>query len=141
MEIFYVPLHILALLYAVWNILHADHMAFTWIRGKSTLLEEAQVAKYHRGTWIALVLVIITGSLAFFDIRAGIVYPQFYIKMGFVLALIINSFVIGVLSKIPTKRTWASLSTQERLPLLLSGAVSTISWIGAAIMALFITVE
>lgn len=140
MEILYVPLHILALLFAAWNIVHADHLAFSWIRGKEPMLDAKKVAKYHKGTGIALVLVIITGTIAFLSIRSEIIYPQFYIKMGFVVALIINSFVIASLSKIPTKRTYASLSTQEKFPLMLSGAVSTISWLGAAVMALFITI-
>ena len=141
METFYVPLHLLVLAYAAWNIFHADHMGFNWMRGKVATLDDTQVRKYHRGTWIALVLAIVTGIFAFLNVRFIIVYPQFYIKMGFVIALIINSFVIGALSKIPTAKTFASLSTKEKLPLMISGAVSMASWVGAAIMALFIMPE
>ena len=141
MQILYVPLHLLALAYAAWNIVHADHMGFNWMRGKMATLDSKMVAKYHHGTWLGLILAIITGTLAFLSVRSQVVYPQFYIKMAFVTALVINSFVIGTLSKIPTIKTFASLSNKEKLPLLISGAVSTISWLGAAVMALFILAE
>ena len=138
MEILYVPLHLLSLAYAAWNIIHADHMGFNWMRGKVKTLDKKVVAKYHKGTWIGLIFAILTGIITFLSVRSQVVYPQFYIKMGFVTALVINSFVIGTLSKIPTTKTFTSMSTKEKLPLLISGAVSTISWGGAAIMALFI---
>ena len=141
METLYLPLHLLALAYAAWNIFHADHMGFNWVRGKVETLDGTQVKKYHRGTWVGLILAIITGIFAFLNVRYIIVYPQFYIKMGFVAALIVNSFVIGALSKIPTTKTFISLSTKEKLPLIISGGISMTSWVGAAIMALFIMPE
>jgi hypothetical protein len=141
MEILYVPLHLIALTYAAWNIVHADHMGLMWMRGKIQKLDSKLVTKYHKGTWIGLIFAILTGTLAFFSARPFIVYPQFYIKMTFVAILIINSFVIGNLSKIPSEKTFLSLSTREKTPLFISGGLSTISWIGAAIMALFIAAE
>lgn len=141
MEMLYVPLHLLALAYAAWNVAHADHLGFTWVRGKVTTLDKKTIAKYHKGTWVALILVIITGTITFLSVRSIVVYPQFYIKMGFVAALVVNSFVIGSLSKIPTTRTYTSLTMKEKLPLIISGVMSTISWIGAAVMALFILGE
>lgn len=141
MEIIYFPLHILSLFYVAWNVAHADHMGFSWIRGNVAKLDEAIVKKYHKATWIGLILMIVTGVLLFLPAQARIVYPQFYIKMGFVGALLINSIVIGKLSKTPTIKTFASLSTKEKIPLFISGAVSTISWVGAALMALFIFAE
>lgn len=141
MEILYVPLHILSLVYAAWNILHADHMGFNWMRGKVEKLDTLTVAKYHRGTWVGLILAIITGILAFLSVRSEIIYPQFYVKIGFVSVIVINSFLIGSLSKIPTRKTFDSLSKKEKLPLILSGGFSFLSWGGALIMALFIVAE
>lgn len=141
MEKLFVPIHILALLYSVWNIVHADHMGFNWMRGKIATLDKDTIEKYHKGSWIGLMAMIVTGLIIFSNVKANIIYPQFYIKMGFVTALVINGFVIGKLSSIPTKKTFASLSTKEKIPLFISGAVSTISWIGAVIMAGFILTE
>lgn len=141
MEILYIPLHILSLIYAAWNIFHAEHLRFNWIRGKAEKLDAITVAKYHKGTWTGLILAIVTGILAFLSVRSEIVYPQFYIKMGFVIVIIANSFAIGSLSKIPTQKTFASLSTQEKLPLMLSSGLSFLSWGGALIMASFIVSE
>lgn len=141
MEILYVPLHLASLAFAAWNIAHADHMAFTWMSGKTSLLDSKKVTKYHHGTWAGLILAIITGTITFFSVRSQIQYPQFYVKMAFVSALVINSFVIGKLSKIPTTKTYASLSFKEKLPLFISGAVSTISWLGALAGGFFILAE
>ena len=83
--------------------------------------------------------MIITGLFLFYPMREFLLSrPQFYIKMGFVLALCINSVAIGYFSKIPTKKTFASLSNKEKLPLFISGALSTISWIGAALAGLYL---
>mgnify|MGYP001582748426 CR=1 FL=1 len=62
--------------------------------------------------------------------------PAFYFKMFFVLALIVNAVVVGFLLNIATERSFASLSRRERIPLFISGGVSTISWIGAVLSAL-----
>lgn len=141
MEIIYVPIHIISLIYTMFNVAKADHMGFKWISGRVSVLDEKKVSKYHKGAWIGLILMIVTGSLIFSVVKANILYPQFYIKMGFVGALIVNGFVIGKLLKTSTKKSFASLSMQERIPFVLSGAVSTISWLGAATMALFILAE
>jgi hypothetical protein len=70
-----------------------------------------------------------------------IVYPQFAMKMGFVLVIVLNSFIIGQLIKIPTTKTFASLTTKEKIPLYLSGLLSFASWGGAIIAAMFILAE
>lgn len=61
--------------------------------------------------------------------------PAFLLKMAFVVTLFINGLVIGHLVKVATERSFASLSWRERLPLLVSGAVSTTAWIGAFVAA------
>lgn len=141
MEMFYIPLHLLALTYAVWNIVHADHMGIKWILGKVETLDAKKVAHYHKGTWLGLILAIVTGTIVFITTKETILYTQFYLKMEFVAALIINSFVIGKLSKIPTVKSFKSLTKKEKKMLFISGAISTISWLGAAITALFIVAE
>lgn len=140
-EIF-LPLHLISLAFAAFYIFQADHMGFNWIRGKVDTLPKDIVKKFHNRTWVGLILMIFTGFILFWPMREYLLTrPQFFIKMGFVVALFINSFVIGILSKTSTTKTYASLSSKEKLPLMISGAVSTISWLGATGMAFFLEQE
>lgn len=142
MEIIFLPIHLLTLLFIAFYVFQADHMGFNWIRGKVPMLDKATVEKYHKRTWIGLIIMIISGIGLFWPGREVLLArPQFFIKMGFVLALFINSFVIGILSKTSTTKTYASLTFSQRLPLMISGAVSTISWLGAFALAFFLEQE
>jgi hypothetical protein len=139
MEQIFLPLHLISLAYVAWNIFHADHMGFDWMRGKVATLDVSRVRKYHHGSWIGLGLMIATGFALFWPLREFLLTrPEFYVKMAFVITLICNGFVIGKLQNTATTKTFASLSATEKLPLIISGAVSTISWVGAAIMAFFL---
>ena len=133
------PLHFTSLLFVAWNVLNADHMGFNWIRGKVDKLDEKKVRTYHYGTWIGLGLMITTGLFLFWPSRDYLLTrPQFFVKMGFVVALIINGFIIGRLQKTAITKTYVSLSTKEKLPLFISGASSTLCWLGAATFAYFL---
>lgn len=135
----YLPLHLGVLLFVAWNTFRADHLGFDWIRGKKPMLNENEVHKYHTRVWIGLAGMIATGFLMFWPMREYLLErPQFLAKISFVLALIINGFVIGRLQKVSTTRKFTDLTLKEKLPLFISGAVSTISWISAAILAFFI---
>ena len=139
MEQLFLPLHLLSLAYVAWNIVHADHMGLNWMRGKVKVLNEAKVHMYHRGSWIGLALMFVTGLALFWPMREFLLTrPEFYTKMAFVVTLICNGVLIGNLKNKATMRTFASLSIEEKIPLFLSGAVSTISWLGAAVMAFFL---
>jgi len=114
-------------------------MGFEWIIGKRETLDEQTVRKLHRSTWIGLSGMIATGFLMFWPMREYLLgRPQFYTKMFFVLALIGNGFVIGRLQKVALTRPFTELTTREKAPLMISGAVSTLGWLGAATMAFFI---
>jgi hypothetical protein len=142
MEQIILPLHLLSLLYVAWNIVHADHLGFQWIRGKVLKLDEKKVYKYHKGSWIGLSLMITTGLLLFWPMREFLMTrPQFYIKMAFVVTLIVNGFVIGSLQKTATTKMFTSLTTREKIPLFVSGAVSTLAWFGAAATAFYLLPE
>lgn len=137
-EIF-LTLHLLVLTFVAWTVFHADHMGFNWITGKTRVLDEAKVKTLHRNTWLGLTGMIATGLLMFWPLHEYLLTrPQFYIKMFFVAALIANGFAIGNLQKIALTKSYAELTWGERLPLMISGAVSTLGWIGAATMAFFL---
>ncbi len=127
------PLHLATLAFLAWTIFHADHLAFSWIRGKVNMLRKEDLQKYHKRTWLGLVGMIVTGFILFWPLREYLLTrPQFYAKMAFVITLIINGFVIGHLQDVATKKWFKQLTLKEKLPLFISGAVSTLAWLGAA---------
>lgn len=133
------PLHILTLAFIAWNVFHADHMAFSWTTGKQSKLDAVLVKKYHYRIWAGLLGMIITGLLLFYPEREELLgRPQFYAKMGFVVALVLNSIAIGFLQKRAVEHSYKELSFGQRLPLFISGVVSTLGWLGAAGMAFFL---
>lgn len=130
MEKIFLPLHFIVLGFITWNVILADHLGFTWIRGKVKTLNASTVRKYHYRILAGLVLMIITGFFLFWPMREFLLTrTQFYVKMGFVSALIVNSFVISFLQVTSITKTYASLTFKEKLPLFVSGAVSTMCWI------------
>lgn len=127
------PVHLIILAFVVWTVAHADHMGFNWIRGKSRTLDEAKVRRLHIHTWLGLCGMILTGILLFWPLHEYLLTrPQFYVKMVFVAMLVINGFVIGSLQKVALTKSYAELTWKEKLPLMISGAVSTLGWLGAA---------
>jgi uncharacterized membrane protein len=136
------PLHLLILGFIAWNILKADHLGFSWIRGSTKTLDTKEVKKYHYRISIGLGLMVVTGLLLFWPMREYLLTrPQFYVKMTFVVTLIVNSFVIAYLQKIPTVKSFSSLSPQEKLPLFISGGISTAFWILTAVAGLYLIPE
>mgnify|MGYP003475676622 FL=1 len=134
-----VPLHLLSLLYVAWNIIRADHIGLSWMRGVTPTLDEKKVSKYHKHVWIGLGLMIFTGFLLFMPMREYLLTkPQFYVKMAFVVTLICNGFVIGKLYKTATTRTYNSLTTKEKAPLFISAAISIVCWLGAGFGGLYL---
>ncbi len=133
------PLHLITLGFIFWTIIHADHLAFNWIRGKVATLPKEKVQKYHRNTWMGLGGMILTGFLLFWPMREFLLgRPQFYAKMAFVVTLVANGFVIGHLQKIALLKSFKQLTFKEKIPLFISGGVSTLAWIGAALGGLFL---
>lgn len=133
------PLHILILIITAWTIFHADHLGFKWIRGNVRVLDEKLVRTYHRRIWIGLIGMIVTGVLMFLPMREYLLGRwQFLLKAFFVVALLANGFVIGSIQKLATRKAYSELTTHEKTPLFISGAVSSIGWAGAVCMAFFI---
>lgn len=131
--------HFLSLAFVLYTIARADYFGMLWIREKRKTLNEKKLRTLHTQAWIGLGLMITTGLTLFWPMKEYLLtLPQFYIKMAFVVTLICNGFVVGRLQKKASTRTFSSLSPRERTPLFISGAVSTLSWIGAIIAAFFL---
>ena len=139
MEFIFFPLHIITLLFIAWNVFHADHLAFSWTTSKTEKLDASLVKKYHYRVWAGLIGMIITGFFLFYPQRDYLLErPQFYVKMGFVLALVLNSVAIGFLQKRAVEYSYKELSFTQKLPLFISGGVSTLGWLGATVGAFFL---
>ena len=142
MEKMLLPLHFIVLGFTAWNIICADHMGFNWIRGKVSTLKSGEVKKYHYRVWIGLGLMILTGFFLFWPLREFLLTrTQFYVKIAFVAALIIKSFIIGYLQETAIIKTYASLSLKEKLPLFISGAFSTACWTLTAVAGFYLIPE
>jgi hypothetical protein len=135
-------LHMSALMLVLWNIASVAYAGLMWVRGKKTTLDIAFLKRRHHGAWMGYVCMVLTGIGIFSLVHSKIVYnPFFYIKMGFVIALFINGFAIGVYMKIASTKSYASLSHSEKIPLLITMLVSMSSWLGAMAVASFILPE
>ena len=119
-------------------ILFADHQGFEWLTGHKETLHPKTIGFVHNLTGAGLALMILSGLFLAWPIRDALfTNTAFLVKMGFVLLLIVNSYFIGKLMHTATERPFKSLSDSEKLPLFISGALSTIGWAGAFIAALY----
>ncbi len=141
MESLLTPLHIFFLFVAAVGILIADHSAFNWMRGKSEVISKRSLFMAHWIVTTALLGLVYTGLLLFWPQRDYLLtQPLFLVKMSFVAALLINAMVIEWLMHVAAVRPFNTLSTGQKMPLLISGAVSTLSWLGAGTMGLLLFV-
>lgn len=132
-------LHLSSLALAVGGILYADTLAFSWMRGKKDTLWRTHLLRAHYIVSAALILLILSGTYLFWPMHTYLLHqPLFYLKMSFVLALVINSFVINKIMHVSTHKTFKSLEQMERLPLFISGTVSAVCWLGAGVSALLL---
>ncbi len=134
MEIEFEALHLLVLALTAVVIVFADHEGWQYVRGKKAVLSTARVQWLHRAVWVGLLGMIMTGIGLTTEEPEVFEEPMFYVKMVMVLALIINGVAISFLSKVATTTPFASLTTKQRVPLFISGAVSVGCWIGAALL-------
>lgn len=132
-------IHIGSLAYAVFGILYADRVGFSWIRGQTQTLRTEQLRRAHDTVSMALGSLIASGFYLMWPMRNYLLgQPSFYIKMCFVITLIINSYAIGALMQTSTKRAFSELTSLEKVPFFISGAVSMLCWAGAAVTAFFL---
>lgn len=133
------PFHVGAFFITVVAVVMADVQALLWVLGKKPTLDKEQIHRLHSLVEVGLLVIVTTGIILALPVTDYLVtITAFLLKMTFVLALIINSFVIKYHMDIPTTKTFASLTKSEKIPLLISGLVSSASWIGAFICAQFL---
>lgn len=131
-------IHLASLAGLIPLVLFADFQAHQWIMGHKETLNPKVMKTVHNLTSFGLIMMILSGvamSMSIFPFLLKT--PAFIIKMVFVLALIVNSFFIGKLMHTALERPFKSLSMKEKIPLFISGGVSTVSWVGALVSALY----
>ncbi len=138
MELELETIHLSILALTAIAILYADHLGFQYLTGKRTVLNGRITTRLHFIVWIGLVAMIVSGALlAIPQWEYLLSTPSFYIKMGFVLVLIMNSFAIGKLSKLTADCPFRELPSETQKTLLVSGVLSFMGWVGAFIIGYF----
>lgn len=139
MEHLLLYVHIGFLCVAACGILLADYSALGWLRGARRTIDASLSNLAHWIVSVGLSGMILSGLALFWPLRFYVVVePLFWVKMGFVLALVINSFVIEYLMHTATHTPFHSLSRRQQLPFIVSGVISTLSWVGAFLIAITI---
>ena len=131
--------HVVFVALTILVVLYSDEQGLVWLLGKKKTLSKKVVDTLHALVSIGLGGILLTGGLMFLD-RADylLAQPIFIAKMVFVAALVINAFFVGMLSRLATEKSYASLNTKERFRVFLSGGVSIFGWVGAAICGLIL---
>lgn len=129
--------HATAVLLTLLAVLYADERGLRWVRGRAHVLAPRKVATLHALVGVGLALILLTGGLMFVD-RSSYLLSQttFLVKMGFVGALVVNAFFIGSISKLASEKAFVELTSNERRKVFLSGAISSLGWLGAIMCGL-----
>ena len=117
-------------------VLYADHLAFSWVRGKKETLPTVLMSRIHTALYIGLGIMLVTGAYMFLPLQNYLLHTTaFQVKMGLLAVLVINSLFIGKPLHISTTNSFASLDKKMQLTLLLSGGISAASWLGIIVAA------
>ena len=131
-------LHLVSLIITAPVILFADHMGFQYFTGRKQVLSASHIMWAHRLIMVGLVLMIVTGISI--TIPAWAVFlenPYFYAKLAFVATLALNGYFIEKLMQKATTIPYAQLPRSEKQVLLVSGAVSGVSWVATILIGFF----
>lgn len=123
----------------ILTVLYSDEQGLMWVLGKRELLDPKRVELLHHMVSVGLAGILLTGGLLFIP-QASYLLTQttFLVKMGFVLALVINGFLIGAVSETATHTPFKALSKGQRTRLIASGLVSGAGWAGAFLCGLLL---
>ena len=142
MEKIALVLHGITLLFTLGVVAHSYLMGFNWMRGKVNTLDEKKVTRYHYYAWVGIVLMIITGASAFSAHAAEFLTKwQFHAKMGVLVILITNCFVINHLIKNAWQSSFKNLPKNKKIPIIISATIATLCWTAILVLAMFIGID
>lgn len=132
-------IHVGSFLVNLGMVIVADGYGARWVLGQVETLHAPFMRWLHRLISVGLGVSIISGALLFSTVSDYLLtVPAFYTKLAFVAALVINAWFIGRHMEVATRTPFRSLARSERIPLYVSGVVSTASWIGVVVAAQFL---
>jgi uncharacterized membrane protein len=130
-------LHVGSILLTLICVLYADEQGLEYLRGKQKTLSPVRVRMLHRIVATGLVLTIVTGALMVYqDPSYYFAQATYWVKMCFVLVLVVNAFVIGYLSRFAVVTPFLELTRRQQVALLASGSVSVVSWLATIALGL-----
>ena len=131
--------HVGAIVLTVLFVLYADEQGVQWLLGKKKTLDKRRIEILHAIVGVGISLVILTGGLiAIPRLEYLLTNTTFLIKMCFVGVLVINAFFIGTLARTASEKSFRELPQKERIPVLLSGALSGMGWVGALVCGILL---
>lgn len=134
-------IHVSTFIFNILLVIIADTNALRWVMGWKETLNQRFMVWLHRLLSLGLAVSILSGAYLFLsnlDYFQSVSVPAFYVKIGLVVALVINAFVISRHMHVAFDRPFASLTRAEKGPLFISGAVSAVGWVGVFVSAQFI---
>ncbi len=132
-------IHLVIVIVTILIVLYADEQGLMWMLGKKKVLSAPLLHFLHRAVAVGLGALIISGG--FLYTRAPLAYLAnitFEVKLVAIVALILNTYAISRFTPIATIRAFGELTQKEKLPLLVSGAVSFAGWFVAAVSGLLL---
>jgi hypothetical protein len=133
-------IHLTAIFTTLAIVVVADAHGLLWLTGKIEKLPAARMYVLHTLTWIGVICIAAAGISMFasaFEYYLSL--PAFRFKMLFIFGLVLNAFFIGKHIPMATTTVFKTLPQKDKIILLVSGAVSTLSWLGAYICAQFLS--
>lgn len=128
-------IHELILFMTLAVVAFADLQGLRWVLGFVPTLSARIVRVLHFVVYLGLGGMVMTGLTMFSqDSEYLLSNPIFLVKMVFVTALVVNSFLIGSHIKVASEKPFASLSSGEKTKLVVSGIVSGMCWVGAMLL-------
>lgn len=132
-------IHLAALATAACGLLYADKVGFSWMRGRIEVVPRRTLAVLHDVVSLALIALLLSGLYLFWPMRDYLLYQGlFYIKMTFVVLLVINSIAIDNLMHTAAYTPFRAVPARQRAGLLVSGGLSFLCWAGAGFTALLL---
>lgn len=132
-------IHVGILIITMLVVIYTDHLGLLYVLGKKAVLSKQLVTWLHRVVLVGLLGMIGTGFFLFLPMSEYLLSkPNFYVKMLFVLTLVVNAFVINAFMKHAFIMPFKQLPSNIRRNLLISGAVSTLGWLGAILGGLYL---
>lgn len=136
----WLSIHVTSVVLTILIVVIADLHGLWWLLGKVENLPKLRMIWFHHLIWLGLVSTIVAGGVMFsYAPEYYLNLTAFRLKILFVLALVINAWLIGKHISLTIESRFIDLTASQKKTLITSGLVSTIGWIGAIILAQFLS--